>query len=210
MRHMRHLMGRIVMVSVVGILGGLHEVAMAQPAPPPAPVFRAVPPGMEDVARAYRAPQTSKAPSSWRSGFTLHVSLGAGQFIAADGSRSEGDSSTQYGLSLGGFLTPRVAALVHLDGSSGGQERTAQGLALVAIAVDVFATERFFVGAGLGEAQTRRSYDVRSGPGVCAQVGYVVWQRRQHGIDVVGAASVGWFDAMQVTTAGVRVGYRFF
>jgi hypothetical protein len=203
------------MRSLVGLALLLAAPAARAESPPPV-IVRPVPPGMESYAQSYAAAHAPKTRADYRSGFTLRVSLGAGTFAVADRDGAVAGSGSALSLSLGGFVSRRFALYGHLEGSGGDADHVLDSLQLVGVGADWFVTDRWVIGGALGQAQADGwsedgwEHMEYSGAGVHARVGYVVWQRRKHALDVTAAWSAGFFEDVQVQSVGLHVGYRFF
>ena len=194
-------------------------MAEAQPAgPPPAPIVRAVPPGMEQMAAAQAEAAAPKPDEHWRSGFTLRVGFGVGSFIAARTS-TERSTSTTFTLGLGGFPTKNIAVYLQLEGTSNGNDDLmTEGLGFVGLTADYFVTDRIVLGGGVGQTTTTvwstgaygyPDAEERDGFGAQGRASYVLTQRRKHALDLSGALTTGKFDRMQVTTVNLQIAYRF-
>lgn len=197
-----------------------------QPAGPPAPIVRAVPPGMEQMAAAQaqeaaaRAEAMAPKPDAyWRKGFTLRAGFGVGSFIAARVT-TERSTSTTFTLGLGGFPTNKLAVYLQLEGTSSGNndEMTTDGLGFVGLTADYFLADRFVLGGGVGQTTTSvwvprdGGYawpEERDGFGAQGRASYVLTQQRKHALDLSGAVTTGVFDRMQVTTVNLQIAYRF-
>lgn len=212
-------MRRRLHLSTPVILCLLAEMSFAQPAgPPPAPIVRAVPPGMEQMAAAQAEAAAPRPDAHWRSGFTLRAGFGVGSFIAAR-STVERSSSTTVTLGLGGFATKNLAIYLQLEGTSGGDDDLmTEDLGFVGLTADYFLTDRLVLGGGVGQTQTTvRVPEVdgylwpegRDGFGAQGRASYVLTQRRKHALDLTGAVTTGVFDRLQVTTANLQIAYRF-
>src|SRR5688572_1225997 len=163
---------------------------------PPAPIVRAVPPGMEQIAAQRAAEAAPKPAEHWRSGFTLRASFGVGSYVVADGGGTERDSSTVIMLGLGGFPVNSIAVMLHLEGTSGGsRDLMAKNLGFMGLSADYFITDKLMLGAGVGQT-TMSEYvleadgflwpEERDGFGAQGRAGYVLTQRRKHAVDLTG------------------------
>jgi hypothetical protein len=201
------------MRSLVGLALLLAASAAHAESPPPV-VVRPVPPGMEAYAQSYAVAHAPKTRADDRSGFTLRVSLGAGTFAVADRGGVETGSGTAFALSLGGFVSRRFALFGHVEGSGGDPDHAIDQLQLVGLAGDFFVTDRWVIGGALGQAQADGWddgwHEEHSGAGVHGHVGYIVGQRRKHALDITATWTAGFFEDVQVQSAGIAVGYRFF
>ncbi len=115
-------------------------------------------------------------------------------------------------LSVGGFLTPTLAVQVQIEhtNTDGYEFGNASDLQFAGMTVEWFVTERIVVGGGVGQTETvLDNYNDEAGLGVQGRFGYLVTQRRQHSVDLLGAVTTSRFDKTQVTTINVGVGYRF-
>jgi hypothetical protein len=190
---------------------------------PPAPIVRAVPPGMEHLIGVQSAPAAAAAPAApqpttpagWRTGFTLRIALTVGAFVAS-GSEVDRDSGPSFALAAGAFVSRRLAITAQLEGSGGGNDLTiARNLQLITLGGDLFVNDHIVLGVGVGQASTRTlsadgfSFDRRRGFGVHGRVGYLALQRARNALEVTVATTSGWFDNLQVITAGAGLAYRW-
>ncbi len=178
---------------------------------PPAPIVRSAPPGMEQLAALRSAQEAPKPAAYWRSGLTLRAGLGVGSFIASESTTDQG-SGTNTTVAIGGFPTQRLAVLVQIDYTNTDRYEVgnASDLQLAGLAADWFLTDQIMVGAGVGQAETLLdTHTDASGLGVQGRFGYLVTQRRQHAVDLLGTVTTARFDTTQVTAINVGVGYRF-
>ena len=130
----------------------------------------------------------SKPHGPERSGFTMEVGTGVSQVVVMQDHRSSSQLSVDpLSISLGAFVTPRLAIMARMAGAGMGQGR-ALG-AFYGVVVQYWLLPDLFVGAGAGAALVRPAYDVEGPPpalrwglGAEARIGYSFATFKHHSL----------------------------
>ncbi len=132
------------------------------------------------------APPKPRGPE--RSGFTLEVGAGVSQVVVMQRHRSSAELTYDpLSISVGAFVTPRLAIMARMAGAGMGQGR-ALG-AFYGVVVQYWLLPDLFVGAGAGAALLRPAYDIegpipalRWGVGAEARIGYSFATFKHHSL----------------------------
>lgn len=170
------------------------RAAAAQPssAPPPVPPLTT-------------APATPTQPSDWRDGLTLRVGIGMGSQLAADGYGTHRAESSTFSFAIGGYPSRRLALLFQFETTHTEGAVANDNLHLMALAADVFVTDRVVLGGAIGQT----TLDDRASIGAEGRAALLLTQRRKHAVDLAATASTSRLGRTQVTTIEVSVAYRF-
>jgi len=200
-------------VAFCGALGiaATPSVASAQGyAPPPPP-----PPG-------YYAPPAP--PPMVRTGFTLGVGLGIGSLHLSDSFGEDDFGSGFFELHLGGMISPRLALLVELWGSSHSNnefndEQLTQGNA--GVALQGWVSPRLWLKGGIGSSRLEAS-DFGSvvaeaeGAALLLAVGYELLHHPRYALDLqfrTTFASYGEdnaFGELETSSGSLQIGFSWY
>ncbi len=167
---------------------------------------------LSSIMVAAAAGNAAAQTSADRSGFTLLVNLGVG--IQNDTSLAEnGVGLAGVNVGVGGFIKPNLAILGRFSGTSASYETpfgdVRQVSGVIGSTLQYWATDKVSLegGAGLGLWSVEDESD--RGFGLILGVGYTVWNRGKHNLQV-GLEYAPVFTDGTVHNFGFTIGYQLF
>jgi hypothetical protein len=151
-----------------------------------------------------------------RDGVTVGLDIGLGiTSISADGGGSESQTGLSgLNLSLGGFMSPNMAVLLRLSGTTFSDD-FGPGSAISAFLggeVQAWVAPKFFVGggAGIGILGHTEYDDTESGFAITGRAGYEIVQGRSSGFHVALEVTPSFYEGARVTSIGLQIGWQHY
>jgi hypothetical protein len=184
------------------------------PAPAPYPPAPAPPPPGGYAPQPYYQPMPQPTGPQ-RDGITVGVDIGLGMThvsLGDFGSDSEGGLSG-LNLSLGGFLSPSMAIILRVSGTTFGEFGADQSISgFLGGAVQAWVGPKFFVGGGAGIGiLTCSNCEAETGFAVTGRAGFEFGQRATSGWHVAAEVTPAFYDNdVRVTSIGLQIGWQHY